>query len=194
MLCQKKYNATKLKKYKIEGTPFPDAKKRIGQWSYKAFAERYEERTLGGRLLLTREQKREVTVAFTNVILMPLMNTHPKKLTNDSLHITSGIANREMDKVREKIRLQESDNPFYMFAVKAQRDVDHLLNCLCLTPQNEDKKNSQKQLLLPLHRESLLLRSKNKELAKKGSKLEKERKRLGEMLEDDEDDDDLTLT
>ena len=103
------------------------------------------------------------------------MDTPPKKLTNDPLHISSGVGNHKMDEMRNIIRSKESDNSFFAFAVDNRINIERLLKWLSLSPQSNgieinhgnvedmtlrelaEYEDMINPLLLPLHRESLAL-------------------------------------
>ena len=97
------------------------------------------------------------------------MDTPPKKLTNDPLHVSSGVGNHEMDEMRNRIRSKESDNIFFTSTVNAQMKINRLLKRLSLSPQSNNTENNHSDvedmtirelaeyeesidpLLLPLH-------------------------------------------
>ena len=142
LLCEKKYAETKNERYKSVRSPFKDAKKRTGRWNYKECANRHEERTCKGKMLLTQEQKRQLTIDCASVSKQPLMDTPPKKLTNDPLHVSSGVGNHEMDEMRNRIRSKESDNIYFTSTVNAQMEINRLLKRLSLLPQSNNTENN----------------------------------------------------
>ena len=184
-------------------------KLRVGEMSTEACAARYEENLIGNHQILTADQKREQTIACANCFKPPLLNTHPKKLTNDPLHISSGIANKGPDEMRVQIRELEENNVFLENAKRAEVKISKVLQQLSLTPQIthvekdidiDDEELTLEDLavyeapieplLLPVHKESLALRRAINKLTAKVAELEALRVKTADLQEDE----DLTLT
>ena len=142
------------------GPAYERPRKRVKYMSYEACAVRFSEKTNGGTQILTANQKRAQTIECANVFRPPLLKTHPKKLTNDPLHISSGTANKALDCMRDVIRAFDTEYELFSNAMQAKNVCEILLRQHSLSNESSNRSNESEELeplLLPVHRESLAL-------------------------------------
>ena len=157
--------------------PHKNVTLREGHWSFQSCLDRFNKETKNGELLPQKGTKLEERLSNNTASVSKTIGLHvwPDINCGDCMHLSAGMINHTMNKIRKQLRAFEHDSAFMTRMVEVKDEVEKVLQEL----EVKDKKISGgedrlESILAPLHKESMSLRNEMSKSIDQARKLELE--------------------
>ena len=130
---------------------------REGYWSFQNCLERYNDKTNNGIFPIAPSKVKELSTLTASVSKPIGLSVWHLINCGDVMHLSSGMINRTMSKIRKKLRKFEEESEFIVQARNALAEVNKMLPVLELTIRKAktlDKNiKASDSIMIPLHKE-----------------------------------------
>ena len=159
---------------KVGTWPNKNAKLREGKWSFENCLYRYNFRTNNGQLLPNKGTEEEKMLSATCAsVSKPIgLNVWPEINCGDPMHLSAGLINHTMNKIRKQLRAFEKNSEFMQKMHDVKKEVENMLDELDIKKKMVGNDDRLESILAPLHRESLKIRNEMTNALDRAKKLE----------------------